>query len=70
MVLILGFNWPRCYKKISCSTQLSMKLFLIVNVKMSTVVAILTFTSRNNSILGSSELEKCCKMLSCLIFLY
>ena len=48
---------PRGYKKISCSTQLSMKIFLLVNVKMPTVVGILTFTSRKNSIPGLSESE-------------
>ena len=37
----------------SCSTQLSMKFFLLINVKM------LTFMSGKNSILGLSEPEKC-----------
>ena len=46
-------------KKISCSTQLSMKFFLLLNVKMPIVVGILTFMSRENSILGLSETEKC-----------
>ena len=36
----------------SCSTQLSMKFFLLINVKMSTV---LTFMSRKNSILSFPE---------------
>ena len=42
---------------ISCSTQLSMKFFLLINVKMPTFVGILTFISRKNSILGFSEPE-------------
>ena len=39
------------------SAQLSMKFFLLINVKMPTtvVVGILTFISRKNSILGLSE---------------
>ena len=32
-------------KLFSCSTQLSMKFFLLINVKMSTTVGILTFMS-------------------------
>ena len=46
---------PKVIKKFSCSTQLSMKFFLLINVKMATIVAILTCMSRKNSILGISE---------------
>ena len=35
--------WPRGYKTCSCSTQLSMKFILLINVKMPTIVGILTF---------------------------
>ena len=38
-------------KLFSCSTQLSLKVFLLINVKMPTDVGILTFMSRSNSIL-------------------
>ena len=31
--------------------------FLLINVKMPTIVGILTFMNRKNSVLGSSELE-------------
>ena len=42
-----------------CSTQLSMKFFLLLNVKMPTIVGILTFMSMKNSILaGLSDLDK------------
>ena len=41
----------------SCSTLLRMNVFLLVNVKMPTIVGILTFVSRKNSILGLSEPE-------------
>ena len=51
--------WLRGYKKyFSRSTQLSMKLFLLINVELPTVVGILTFMSREKSILGLSESEK------------
>ena len=46
-------------KHFSCSTQLSMNFFLLINVKMPTSVGILTFMSMQNSILGLSEPEKC-----------
>ena len=45
-------------KLFSCSPQLSMKFLLLINVKMPTIVGILTFMSRKNSILGLSEPEK------------
>ena len=51
---------PEVIKLFSCSTQLSMKFFLLINVKMPTIVGILTFMSRKNSILSLSEPEKCC----------
>ena len=44
-----------------------MKFFLLMNVKMPTVVGILTFMSRKNSILDLSEPKK---KLNFLIFLY
>ena len=40
------------------SSQLSMKFFLLINVKMPTTVGILTSMSRKNSILGLSGPEK------------
>ena len=45
--------------KISFSTQLSMQFFLLINVKMPTIVGILTLMSRKNNILDLSEPEKC-----------
>ena len=42
-------------KLFSCSTQLSMNFFLLINVKMPTIVGILTFMSGKIGILGSSE---------------
>ena len=45
-VIKLFFHYP---------TQVSMKFFLPINVKMSTTVGILTFMSGKDSILGLSE---------------
>ena len=47
---------PKIIKLCWCSTQLSMKFFLLISVKMPTIVGILTFMSRKNSIIGLSEL--------------
>ena len=49
---------PEVIKLFSCSTQLSTKFFMLMNVKMSTIVGILTFMSRKTSILGLSEPKK------------
>ena len=52
------FPGSEVIKLFSCSTQLSLKIFLLINVKMPTIVGILTFMSRKNSILGLSESGK------------
>ena len=49
---------PEVTKLFSCSTQLSMTFFLLINVKMPTIVGILTFMSQKNSILVLSEPKK------------
>ena len=41
-------SWPQGSKTFSCSTQLSMKFILLINVKMPTIVGISTFMSRIN----------------------
>ena len=46
-------------KLFSCSTQLSMKFFLLINVKMPTIVGILIFMNGKNSIISLSEPKKC-----------
>ena len=51
---------PEVIKHFSSSTQVSMKFFLLINVKMPTIVGILTFISRKKSILGLPEPEKSC----------
>ena len=45
-------------KLISCSTQLTTKFLQLINVKMPTIVGILTFMYGKNDILGLSELKK------------
>ena len=51
---------PEVIKLFSCSTQLSMKFFLLINVKMhfSRIVGILAVMSGKNNILGLSEPKK------------
>ena len=49
---------PEVIKNFSCSTQLSMEFFLLINVKMPTIVGILTFMNMKNSIISLSEPKK------------
>ena len=49
---------PEVIKLFSSSIQVSMKIFLLINVKMPTVVGILTFISWKNRILGLYEPAK------------
>ena len=46
---------PEVIKLFSCSTQLSMKFSLLINVKMPTIVGILTCMRGKNNILGLTE---------------
>ena len=46
---------PMVIKLFSCSAQLSMKFSPLINVKMPTIVGILTCMSGKNNILGSTE---------------
>ena len=45
-------------KLFSCSTRLSMEFFLLIKVKIPTIVGILTSMRGKNSILGLSEPKK------------
>ena len=49
---------PKVIKLFSCSTQMSKNFIPLINVKMPTMVGILTFMSEKNSILGLYELKK------------
>ena len=48
---------PEVIKLFSCSTQLRLKFILLINVKMPTIVGILTFISRINYKFLSFESE-------------
>ena len=53
-----GFLWrsgPEVIKLFSCSTQLSMKFSPLIDVKMPTIVGILTYICGKNNILGLTE---------------
>ena len=50
---------PKVIKLFPCSTRLNMKIFLLINIKMPTIVGILTIMGRKNNTLGLSEPEKC-----------
>ena len=56
---------PEVIKLFSCSTQLSIKFILLINVRMSTIVGILTFISRINT---TSERLKARKSFPFLYF--
>ena len=47
--VIVIFPGPKVIKHFSYSTQLNKKLILLINVKMATIVDILTFVSRINT---------------------
>ena len=49
---------PEVIKIFSCSAQLGMEFFLLINVKMPTIVGILTCMSGIYSILGLPEPKK------------
>ena len=49
VVLCFSFSRARGYKSFLCSTQLSKKFILIINVKTPTIVGILTFISMINT---------------------
>ena len=57
---------PEVIKLFPCSTQLSMKFILLINVKMPTIVGILTFIS----IVNTSERFKAINFFICQYFSY
>ena len=54
------WSWPgpEAIKLFSCSTQLSMKFIMLINVKMPTIVGILTFISMLNETSESLKARK------------
>ena len=65
MEKILTSPGPEFIKLFPCSTQLSMKFILLINVKMPTIVGILTFISIINTI---SERLKARHFFNCRYF--
>ena len=61
----IGLSGPEVIKLFSCSTQLSTKFILLINVKMPTIVGILTFISMIDT---PSEGLKARNFLMCLYF--
>ena len=59
-------NWYQGYKTVFMLNSTEHEIFLLINVKMPTIVGTLTFMSRKKSILGLSEPNKKAE----LIFLY
>ena len=51
-------DWPRGYTFFSYSTQLNTKFILLINVKMPTIVGILTFISTTNTTPERLKLKK------------
>ena len=55
---ILRWTWPRGYKTFFMLNSTEHEFFLLINVKMPTIVGILTFINGKSSILGLSEPKK------------
>ena len=53
--MIIYLEGLKVIKLFSCSNQLSIKFFLLINFKMPTIVGILTLMSRKNNVLDLSE---------------
>ena len=53
-----GYSMPGVIKLISHSTQLSVKFFLLIIIKMPTIVGILIFISRKKFMLNSAVQEE------------
>ena len=53
-----GETWPEVIKLFSCSTKLSMKFIMLINVKMPTIGGILTFISIINATSESLKARK------------
>ena len=51
-------TWPRGYKSFFMLNSVQHDFFLLIHVKMPTIVGILTFINEKNSILGLSEPKK------------
>ena len=60
---------PKVIKHFPCSTQLSMKFILLINVKMPTIVGILTFISMINTTSERLLLKKTSSFVGILVYI-
>ena len=60
ITLVTDNIWPgpEVIKLFSCSTRLTMKFIILINVKLSTIVGILTFISMTNATSDSLKARK------------
>ena len=65
IVVCMQQSGPEVIKLLSCSTQVSTKIILLINVKMPTIVGILTFISMINT---TSERLKARNFFICQYF--
>ena len=65
MGFVASNSGPEVIKLLTCSTQLSTKFILLINVKMPTIVGILTFISMINT---TSERLKARNFFICRYF--
>ena len=61
---------PKVIKLFQCSTQLSTKFILLTNVKMPTIVGILTFISMINTTFERLKAKIKCSVELSMIFFY
>ena len=61
---------PEVIFKFSCSFQLSMKFILLIDVKMPTIICILTYISMDNIPSAQSLKDRICLNISAFYFLY
>ena len=57
-LFICSYSGPQIIKLFSCSTQLSMKIIMLINAKMPTIVGIITFKSMKNTMSESFKAGK------------
>ena len=66
---IVAIPGPEVIQFFTCSTQMSMKFFLLINIKMPTIVGILTFISMINTSSESLKAKKIFCFFSILVFM-
>ena len=64
----LFISGPEVIKLFPCSTELSTKFILLINVKMPTIVGVLTFISRINTTSQRLKARKTSLFVGILVF--